>query len=322
MSGKSVLIRVPATIGSFAGAANCAALALDASFNVKVTTRFDGRVSIRYFGEDGERVPRDRSNLVVQALESALHSKRLEFAGGDFEIYSSVPVAVGLGSSTAAVLAGLIAGDQLFHLQLTEKQILDLASVYESRIDALRTAWLGGFVALAEDGSFSRTLVPEQFVLSVIVPEHGVVPGAVRGEESDPSSRPERSAVLLQATELAEWIGTGGTGKSLRLGTLPIAGCEKYVPGLEEALAVRTPDLAGVFVCGSGPAVGILEENPSDAVKLVLDCFARNDIDSRCLTFHSTNTGAREWNPVRAEISLTRAAVLSPPAKKISLIPV
>src|SRR5712692_6755773 len=111
MSRKSVLVRVPATIGSFAGAANAAALALDASLNVKVTPRFDGQVSIRYFGEHGERVPRDRSNLVVQALESALRFKRLEFSGADFEIYSSVPVAVGLGSSTAAVVAGLIAGD-------------------------------------------------------------------------------------------------------------------------------------------------------------------------------------------------------------------
>jgi hypothetical protein len=121
---------------------------------------------------------------------------------------------------------------------------------------------------------------------------------------------------------LAQWLAAGGTGNALRLDPLPPSGCEKYVPGLEEALAVRTPGLAGVFVCGSGPAVGILEEKPSDAVKLVQDCFARNDIDSRCLTFHSTNTGARDWNPVQPEIGLPRAAVLSPPARKISLIPV
>ena len=106
MRPRSVLVKVPATVGNFAGAMNCAALTLDAMFNVKVTPMLDGHVGIRYFGENGDRVPRDRSNLVVRAMEAALHLKGLEFSGADFEIYSSVPVGVGMGSSTAAVLAG------------------------------------------------------------------------------------------------------------------------------------------------------------------------------------------------------------------------
>lgn len=73
--------------------------------NVKVTPRLDGHVSIRYFGENAERVPHDQSNLVVRAMEAALHLKELDFTGADFEIYSSVPVAVGLGSSAAAVFS-------------------------------------------------------------------------------------------------------------------------------------------------------------------------------------------------------------------------
>ena len=140
MASHSVLIRVPATIGNFGGAKDAAALALDASLNVKVTPRLDGQVNIRYFGENGERVPRDRSNLVVRAMESALHLRELEFTGADFEIYSSVPVSVGLGSSTAAVLAGLLAADRLYDLKLDEKTIFELAAIYESRGDNLRAA--------------------------------------------------------------------------------------------------------------------------------------------------------------------------------------
>jgi len=143
MRPRSVLIKVPATVGNFAGAMNCAALTLDAMFNVKVTPRFDGGVGLRYFGENGDRVPRDRSNLVVRAMEAALHQKGLEFTGADFEVYSSVPVGVGLGSSTAAVLAGLIAADRLYSLDLEEKTLFELARIYETRIDNLhaRLAW-------------------------------------------------------------------------------------------------------------------------------------------------------------------------------------
>src|SRR5712692_7331119 len=192
MATKSVLVRVPATAGSIAGAMNCAAAALDVPLNVKVTLRFDGRVSIRYFGQDGERVPRDRSNLVVQALGAALRSKGLEFAGGDFEIYSSVPVAVDLGSSTAAVLAGLVAADRLYGIHFGDKNLFDLASPYEERSDSLRAAWLGGFVACFDMGpsaTYRRVVVPENLALSVVVPEFSLVLGA-RSALGDQFSQP------------------------------------------------------------------------------------------------------------------------------------
>src|SRR5256885_67483 len=101
MTMRSAQVRVPATVGNFQNVSTSTA-ALEGSLNVKATLRDDGQVGIRYFGENGERVPRGRSNLVVRAMESALRSKGLEFTGADFEIYSSVPVGVGLGSSTAA----------------------------------------------------------------------------------------------------------------------------------------------------------------------------------------------------------------------------
>src|SRR6266567_9074508 len=103
---RSVSVRVPATVGNFGGAANCGAVALESSLNLKVTLREDAHLGIRYFGEDGERVPRDGSNLVVRAMESAIATKAVAFPGADFEIYSSVPVGVGFGSSAAATLAG------------------------------------------------------------------------------------------------------------------------------------------------------------------------------------------------------------------------
>jgi homoserine kinase len=282
--------------------------------NVKVTPRFDGRVSIRYFGEDGERVPRDRSNLVVQAMETALRSKGLEFAGADFEIYSSVPVAVGLGSSTAAVLAGLIAADQLFHLQLDEKSLLNLATTCESRADSLRAAWLGGFVACA-DGSYRQSIVKEQFVLDVVVPETSHVTSVVRQRPADSlSSRP--------AVGLSDWLARAGVRGSACAEATPPPTSEKFVPGLREALEVRSQGLLGVFVCGSGPALGILQEEFSGAVKLVQDCFSQHGVDSRHILFHASNSGAREWNGVPPDLAVPRPSVPGPLAKKISLIPV
>ena len=313
MANRSVLIRVPATVGNFGGAVGCAALALDASLNVKVTPRFDAHVGIRYFGKNGERVPRDRSNLVVRAMEAALHLRELEFTGADIEIYSSVPVAVGLGSSTAAVLAGLMAADRLFRLALEEKTLFELAAIYESRCDNLRAAWSGGFVACVEGQTtpeYRRTVVPENFALSVVVPETQLATSARRERPADRAKN--FSANLQRAAALAEFFARPGKERKLDLETPLPPTCEKTVAGLDEALQVRLSGLTSVFVCGSGPAVAILaHDDPDGAVQAIQDCFARHGVASTVAEFRPANAGAQEWNAVHPEIALPSAKALS-----------
>jgi homoserine kinase len=263
-------------------------------------------VGIRYFGENGERVPRDRSNLAVRAMEAALHLKGREFTGADFEIYSSVPVAVGLGSSAAAVLGGLIAADRLFRLEFDEKTYFDLGAIYESRSDNLRAAWHGGFVVCAEEGGafvHQRTVVPENLILSVVIPETPSVwaereGGASRGAAKD------SSAHLRRATTFAEFFARPGSEHALGPDTMPLQ-CEKVAPGMDEALRVEKPGLLTVFVCGSGPAIGVLTHGDNaEAVAAVQESFAQRGTATRTAAYRPTNTGASEWNAAHADITL------------------
>src|SRR5579885_1638121 len=219
MMSRSVLVKVPATVGNFAGAMHCAALALDATFNLKVSPRRDGRAGVRYFGENGERVPRDRTNLVVRAMEAALHLKGLEFTGADFEIYSTVPVGVGLGSSTASVLAGLIAADRLYSLGLNDKILLDLARIYESRLDNLLAEWHGGFVACAGEAYshvIRRTFLPGDFILGVVNPEFEASGSDATGRKAADPPGQDVSLHRERARELAALFARpGGRGASV-----------------------------------------------------------------------------------------------------------
>jgi homoserine kinase len=330
MGPKSVLARVPATVGSFAGAMSCAALALDAPLNVKVSPRADGCLGVRYFGENGERVPRDRSNLVVRACEAALHFRGREFAGANFEIYSSVPVGVGLGSSAAAVLAGLIAADRLFDLRLEEKDIFNLASIFESRADNLQAAWHGGFVVRSEGpaSAFQRTEVPQDSSLSVVVPETWMAadaPGRRGKRRSSGGSRKDKDSSfdLDRAMALARFFVQPGESYPDFLAPLPPT-CEKLVPGLEDALKVRLAGTAAVFVCGSGPAVGVLAQGDSSAtVRAVRECFAAHGVASSAVELKASNAGARELNSPGAEVPSWGSGARSPVVKKkVSVIPV
>lgn len=306
MSSRSVLVRVPATVGSFAGARGCAALALDALLNVKVTPRNDDRVGIRYFGENGYRVPRDRSNLTLRALEAALQLRGLEFSGADLEIYSSVPVAVGLGSSTAAVLAGLIAADRLYSLELDEKTLFEMARVCETRMDNLLAAWHGGFVAYGGDQASPqtcRTSVAADFLLSVVIPMSGPETRTSRDSNPHVSTWRNSDSDLRLAQNLANYFMEGGKDNLPELDAQRQSACREAAKGFKEALKIRGKGALGVFVCGSGPGVGILtREDPDDAIKTVRACFLSSGISSTYATFHPTNQGAREWNSISPQI--------------------
>ena len=92
-------------------------------------------------------IPHDRSNLVVRAFE------RLHPADGfTFTIRSPISLAGGLGSSAAAIVAGLMAADHLFEL---DADLLATAIELEGHPDNVAAALLGGFVVCA-DGRASR----------------------------------------------------------------------------------------------------------------------------------------------------------------------
>lgn len=361
MEKQTVTVRVPATVSNFGGTGDCGTLALAASLNVKVTRRLDGEVNIRYFGENGERIPRDSSNLVVRAMETALHLKKLEFTGGDFEIYSSVPVSVGLGSSTAAVLAGLIAANNLYRLKLEEKTLLDLAAIFENRPGNLRAAWWGGFVSSGDAAAsigqspsssaaavFRQTLVPENFALRVVVPETSLVARAAKSAQTEvnkashplrrasdmaSNSAVERAAskVALQdaalrldrATALAKFFVQQEESALAGLAVAFPPTCQKRVAGLKEALEVRAPGLLSLFICGSGPAVGVFAgENPDQAVRAVAESFARHGVGSSCFEFRPSNSGALDWNEAQSELALPADRLMRDSQVRSSPLPV
>jgi homoserine kinase len=317
MNPRSILVKVPATVGNFAGAMNCAALALDTMFNAKVTPRLDGRVGIRYFGENGDRIPRDRSNLIVRAMEAALHLRGLEFSGADFEVYSSVPVGVGMGSSTAAVLAGLIAADRLYSLDLNEKTLFELAQIYEARLDNLHAAWHGGFVACTGEQPqvLRRTFVPGGFVLGVVTPEFESSAAAADDRNAAEPACNDSSLHFDRALTVAELFARRGRSRAAEFEPALPAAIQKTLPGLGEALTISADGVMVVFVCGSGPGVGILSrQNPDAAIQAIRQCFLENGHSSTYGFFRPTNAGAGEMNAVAPHITLTALRLKGPHA--------
>jgi homoserine kinase len=117
------------------------------------------------------QIARDRRNLAVRAFE-LLHP----VDGIEFRIRSNVPLSGGLGTSAAAIVAGLVAADSMYEL---DADVLALAARMEGHPDNVAAALLGGFVLCAE-GRADRFDVPGGLEAVLVVPHEHVRTAAAR----------------------------------------------------------------------------------------------------------------------------------------------
>jgi homoserine kinase len=110
-------------------------------------------------------VPTDRTNLVVRAFE-ALHPAD-DF---QFRIASQIPLTGGLGSSAAAIVAGLVAADHLFEL---DADVMAAASELEGHPDNVAAALHGGFV-ICQGERVHRIPAPTGLEALLVVPDEPV----------------------------------------------------------------------------------------------------------------------------------------------------
>lgn len=130
------------------------------------------------FDPGGLDVPTDRDNLLVRSFE------RLHPADDvAFDLTSEIPLARGLGSSAAAIVAGLLAADHLYELGNSREDLFALATEIEGHPDNVAAALLGGFVVAAPPGSSAMPAViapPEGLEAILVIPGEEVSTEAAR----------------------------------------------------------------------------------------------------------------------------------------------
>jgi homoserine kinase len=136
VTARRRLVRVPASSANLGPGYDVLAAAVSLFLELEVEET--GEFSLEAGGLD---VSSGRDNLIVRAFET-LHSAD----GIAFRLKSEIPLARGLGSSAAAIVAGLFAADHLFELALSREEMLARATEIEGHPDNVAAAIYGGFV--------------------------------------------------------------------------------------------------------------------------------------------------------------------------------
>jgi homoserine kinase len=179
LDGRRVVVEVPATIANLGAGYDCLGMALDLVNRVEVEVRGWSRdgVELEVDGEGAGELVADRTNRFVRGLESTLREARgIDASGAAWRVtmHNRIPLARGLGSSAAATVAGVVAGNALAGGALEPNDLLRLASAIEGHLDNAAPALVGGFVAAVDtaDGIQSiRVDVPRGLRAVLFIPE-------------------------------------------------------------------------------------------------------------------------------------------------------
>lgn len=158
LDGHRVAVEVPASSANLGAGYDVLGVALDLTNRVEVEVRgwAQGTVELTVEGEGAGELAASRENRFVRGLEAAIGAARgplPEGVGWRVEMRNGIPLARGLGSSAAATVAGVVAGNALAGEPLTELELLRLATRIEGHPDNAAAALLGGFVVAADLGA-------------------------------------------------------------------------------------------------------------------------------------------------------------------------
>lgn len=272
-------LRVPASSANLGPGFDALGLAL--GLYLECRFRPAERLAIRASGRDAGSIPEDESNLIWRTAATVGEDVGETMPPIELEIHNDIPLGKGLGSSAAALTAGVVIADKVLGLNWKPLRILNEAAKIEGHPDNVAACVLGLIVASAIDSGGSARAVrldlPPAFGIAVVVPDFELPTTKARAVLPDCYSRADAIFNVQRAALLVAALATGSSS------AFPTALEDRLhqsyraplVPGLEEILKLRAPGLLGCVLSGAGPSILVFYERGCEGVcDLVRQVFA------------------------------------------------
>lgn len=253
----AVKILVPATSANVGAGFDALGLAL--SLHNTVTMEEWDKLDI--MASDGSLVPTGTSNLIYRSAKAVYEQLGKPVKGLRIRQENPIPMARGLGSSSACIVAGILGANALLGSPLTKRQMLTLATSIEGHPDNVAPAMLGGFVSsVFDEGQVftARKEINEELAFAAFIPNFKLLTEKARA--ALPKTVDRRDAVYnLSRAALATAAFCDGDYELLRVATKD-ALHQQYrlplIPGGERVFEIAW-DLGAyaVYISGAGPTI-------------------------------------------------------------------
>ncbi len=263
-------IRVPASSANLGPGFDALGLALSVYLRCRFRCANELKIAVR--GRDADLISCGEDNFIWQTALGVARDVGAVLPPVELEIDNDIPLGKGLGSSAAALTAGVVIANQMLALGWKPLRILGEAARIEGHPDNVAASVLGSMVATAMDSAglarAVRIELHEKYCVGVVVPDFALPTKQARAvlptgySKQDVIFNVQRSALLVAA------LATGTTA------AFPAALEDRLhqpyraplVPGLAEILKLTAPGLLGCALSGAGPSVLVFYEKGCEEV--------------------------------------------------------
>lgn len=263
----AVKILVPATSANVGAGFDALGLAL--SLHNTVTMEEWDKLDI--MASDGSLVPTGTSNLIYRSAKAVYEQLGKPIKGLRIRQENPIPMARGLGSSSACIVAGILGANALLGSPLTKRQMLTLATSIEGHPDNVAPAMLGGFVSsVFDEGQVftARKEINEELAFAAFIPNFKLLTEKARAALPKTVDRADAVYNLSRAA-LATAAFCDGDYELLKVATKD-ALHQQYrlplIPGGERIFELAW-DLGAyaVYISGAGPTImAVVHRDNSD----------------------------------------------------------
>lgn len=291
-------ISVPASSANLGPGFDCLALAVNLHLELQVEP-IDESLEIRNSGEGADILPRDPENRLYQAIERALQIYGRAVPGLRLTVRNRIPIGSGLGSSSAALIAGLMAGGALASQEPDPGLILEQARELEGHADNAAASLFGGLVAVeAGQGEISWLQLPlASLKLVLVVPAAGHSTREMRDVLPDTVDHAAASRSLSRIPFLLEGLRTGDLEMLSRASKDELHEPHRLlqIGGAAQArLAGLAAGAAAVVLSGAGPGLLAFVGEEGEAVgEAMRVAFQGAGVKSRAFHLRPATAGAR-----------------------------
>jgi homoserine kinase len=295
----SVIVRVPASTANLGPGFDCLGLALDIWNEIEFSLSGDS-LQINIEGEGSGSLPRDESNLIFQSMKTLANNFSIPLPEGiHLTSKNKIPVASGLGSSSAAVIAGLLGAKALFDLQINDNDLLKIGLSFEGHADNISACLFGGLsIAVISNAELIvKKMEISPLKVLIVLPAFGISTHQARAilpasfSMEDTKYNIGRTALLINAFhendfEFMEIAMRDRLHQPYRF---------KIIPGTESVIETAFNNGAfGAALSGAGPAViAFFEEGKTKIGEAMLKAFNTEGLKARLFSTVTTNQGAQ-----------------------------
>lgn len=281
-----IRIRVPATTANLGPGFDTLGMALD-FYNI-IEVEEGNNLNIQITGEGAGILPTTKENIVYQAAEKVFEQVGIYPKNLQIGFTNNIPLSRGLGSSAAAIVGGIVAGNLITGNHLPVKELLKIATSIEGHPDNVAPALLGGLVVSCVEGDdvlYLRLEPPKQLKAIVAIPEFHLSTEKARKalpkevSFQDAVFNTSRVALLIAAIisedfEMLHFATQDRLHQPYR---------SSLIPGMEDVFkASKEAGAKAVTISGAGPSLLALATEDTELISRAMEnAFSKHQIKSK-----------------------------------------